>query len=154
MNKILAFIIGAVVLPFLVTGCRGVDGGERGFTPAAASEQIRLQHDTEKFGEGILTAFQHGDFPAFIKNTPGELAELVTEKDFRTSCRNFNEKYGKLQDFRFLTALDTPAFCNLIWVVTFVRAGTNGTEIRRQLLFRVVSMPDGDKTKVISYGFM
>ena len=137
-----------------LAGCRVVDSGERGFTPEAESAQMRLRQETEKLGDGILAAFQQGDFPALIKHTPGELAEQVTEKDFRTSCRNFEKKFGKLVEFRFLTALDTPAFCNLIWIATFVRPGTNGTEIRRQLLFRVVSMPDDGKPKVVSYGFM
>ena len=137
-----------------LAGCRVVDSGERGFTPATESAQMQLQRATEKLGEGILAAFQNDDFHALIKNTPGELEEQVTEKDFRTSCRNFKERFGKLAEFRFLTVLDTPAFCNLIWIATFVRSGTNGAEIRRQLMFRVVSMPDEGKPKVVSYGFM
>ena len=147
-------LIVSLAAAMALAGCRVVESGERGFSPVAESAQMRLQRDTEKLGEGILTAFQHEDFPALIKNTPGELAEQVTEKDFRASCRNFREKFGKLAEFRFLTALDTPAFCNLIWIATFIREGTNGAEIRRQLLFRVVSLPDEGSPKVVSYGFM
>ena len=78
----------------------------------------------------------------------------MSEKDFKTSCRNFEEKFGELADFQFLTALDTPGFDNLLWRVTFVRRDAEKRELRRQLLFRLVTMPVDGKLQVASYGFM
>lgn len=88
------------------------------------------------------------------KNTPGELSDTVTEKDFKTSCRKLEKRFGKINDFKFLTALDTPAFHNLIWVVSFHRKGSKNQDICQQLLFRLVTMPDDEKNIVVSYGFI
>ena len=85
---------------------------------------------------------------------PGEFGKEMTEKDFAASLRNFREKFGDIRDFKMLTALDTPAFGNQIWIVTFLRRGTNGAEIRRQLLFRLVTMEVDGKIEVASCGFL
>ena len=137
-----------------LTACRVMPQEGDGFRPPPEAETERLRIDSERLGAGILRAFQQADFAALRRNTPGELSERITESDFLTSCRNFGAKFGKLTEFRFLTALDTPAFCNLIWVATFVRKGKNGGDIRRQLLFRVVTMTVDDKIRVVSYGFL
>lgn len=135
-------------------GCRVIDSGKnKAVPPDPESAETRFEA-SRKLGEGILTAFRDRDFETLKKNTPGELSESVGEKDFATSCRNFQEKFGALRDFRFLTALETPAFDNLIWIATFVRSGTDSQEIRRQLLFRVVTMPVDGKPQVVSYGFI
>lgn len=152
--KAMTYLFAATLLAMALTSCRTVDGGERGFrdTPEAARE--RLLKDSERLGDGILKAFQEGDFAALLRNMPGELATQLTEKDFSASRRNCEEKFGALREFRLLTALDTPAFGNLIWVVTFARPGAKGAEIRRQLLFRLVTMPIDGKTQVVSCGFL
>lgn len=143
--------------PFLVlllAACRVIPRENDGFRPPQAAEAERLRLGSEQLGDGILRAFQQKNFAALCRNTPGELSGRVAKADFLTSCRNFEAKFGRLAEFRFLTALDTPAFCNLIWVATFVRKGKNGDDIRRQLLFRVVTMSVDDKIQVASYGFL
>ncbi|MBQ6353233.1 MAG: hypothetical protein IJJ28_08195 [Lentisphaeria bacterium] len=147
-----AFRFAPLVL--LLAACRTLPPEDSGFRPLPTSRQEQLQRDSERLGNGILQAFRQGDFAGLRRNTPGELAERVTERDFRTSLRNFESKFGKLTTFKLLTALDTPAFCNLIYVTTFVRPGTQGDEIRRQLLFRVVTFPADDRVEVASYGFL
>ena len=144
----------AAALLFTTASCRTVDKGERGFRDASSGERDLVMKDSEAFGNGILLAFREGDFPAFRRSSPGEFGKMMTEKDFDASCRNFREKFGEIRDFRTLTSLDTPAFGNLIWVVTFVRRGANGGEIRRQLLFRLVTMRVDGKTQVVSCGFI
>ena len=141
-------------LALLLAACRVMPRENEGFRPPPAAEAERLRLGSERLGDGILRAFQQADFAALRRNTPGELSERVTEADFLTSCRNFDAKFGKLAEFRFLTSLDTPAFCNLIWVATFIRKGKNGDDIRRQLLFRVVTMTVDGKIHVASYGFL
>ena len=152
--KAMTYLFVAVLLAMPLTSCRTVDSGERGFRNASEAARDRLLKESEQLGNGILKAFRTGDFAALRRNLPGELATQLTEKDFAASRRNFDEKFGELREFRLLTALDTPAFGNLIWVVTFVRSGTNGAEIRRQLLFRLVTMPVDGKTQVVSCGFL
>lgn len=143
----------AALLP-LLAACRMIDSGERGFSAIPDGEHSALLQESTRLGNGILKSFQDGDFVALRRNMPGELGEHMMEKDFSASCRNFREKFGEIRDFRLLTDLATPAFGNLIWVVTFVRAGTNGAEIRRQLLFRLVTIRVDGNTQVVSCGFL
>ena len=144
----------AAMLAAVSAACRMIDSGEKGFHDAPAAERAHMLKESERLGNGILKAFQEGDFAALRRCMPGELGRQMTEKDFAAASRNFREKFGDIRDFRILTALDTPAFGNLIWVVTFVRRGTNGAEIRRQLLFRLVTMEIDGKTEVASCGFL
>ena len=150
MNRYLWMLLAAT----LVAGCRVVDSGERGFHPPETESGEERFAESRKLGEGILTAFRTRDFKMLRENMPGGMGDQMSEKDFLTSCRNFNEKFGELKEFRFLTALDTPAFDNLIWIVTFVRRGSGNTELSRQLLFRLVTMPVDGKTQVASCGFL
>ena len=147
------YLCAAALIPLLAS-CRVVDSGERGFRDVPAEERGGTLKESELLGDGILNALRDGDFAAMRRNLPGEFGERMTEKDFSTTRRNFREKFGELRDFRLLTDLATPAFGNLIWVVTFVRSGTNGAEIRRQLLFRLVTMKVDGRTKVVSCGFL
>jgi len=143
----------AALVPLLAS-CRMVDSGERGFHDVTASERRDTLKASERLGDGILKAFREGDFTALRQNLPGELKDQMTEKDFSVSCRNYREKFGEIRDFRLLTDLATPAFCNLIWVVTFVKPGSNGADIRRQLLFRLVTIQVDGRTNVVSCGFL
>ena len=152
MKKLI--LLCAAVLTVTLTACRIVDGGERGFHDVPDGARRRMLQESARLGDGILTAFRKGDFGSLLRNVPGELGEQMTEKDFQTSCRNFREKFGELREFRLLTALETPAFGNLIWAVTFVKSGSGGAEIRRQLLFRLVTIEVDGKTQVVSFGFM
>ena len=144
----------ATALIPLLASCRVVDSGERGFHDVPAEERAATLKESELLGDGILSALRDGDFTAMRRNLPGEFGERMTEKDFSATRRNFREKFGEIRDFRLLTDLATPAFGNLIWVVTFVKLGTNGAEIRRQLLFRLVTMEVDGRTKVVSCGFL
>ena len=150
MRNIVCFLF----LPFLLllTACQITKS--EGFRPLPQPEATRWRAESERLGSGILKAFQQKDFAALQRNTPGELSTQTTAAAFQNSCRNFEAKFGKLTSFSFLTALDTPAFCNLIWVANFMRKGENGGEIRRQLLFRVVTLMVDDRVQVVSYGFM
>ena len=152
MKVILCFT--AAALAVLSVSCRTIDGGEKGFADAPAAERARMLKESESLGNGILKAFQEGDFAALQRCMPGKLGREMTEKDFAASRRNFREKFGDIRDFKMLTALDTPAFGNQIWIVTFLRHGTNGAEIRRQLLFRLVTMEVDGKIEVASCGFL
>ena len=146
--------VAAVMLVVISASCRVIDSGEKGFRDAPATERICMLNESERLGNGILKAFQKGDFAALQRNMPGEMGRQITEKDFASSRRKFREKFGDIRDFKMLTVLDTPAFGNLIWMVSFVRRGTNGAEIRRQLLFRLVTMEVDGKTEVASCGFL
>ena len=147
-------IAAAVLMVSAAFGCRVVNTGRRGFQAETEENGSERFAASMKLGDGILQAFRDRDFGALVRNTPGELATRVSEKDFNTSCRNFREKFGELEDFRFLTALDTPGFDNLLWRVTFVRRDSEKRELRRQLLVRLVTMPVDGKLQVASYGFM
>ena len=143
-------LLAAVLAAVLCAGCR-VTSGAGGYTPPAGDSDPAA---ARKFGDGILEALRERDYPKLVANIPGDLAEHVTEAGFLASCGKLENKFGKLQTARFLTSLETPAFENLIWVADFSKSGANGKPVRRQLLFRVVTMQTDGKTKVVSFGFI
>ena len=145
MQLFTAFLLTAVC-----AGCRITDGAG-GYTPPA---EVADRAATQKFGDGILDALREKNYRKLVDNLPGDLAEHMTEAGFLASCGKLDDKFGKLQSSRFLTALETPAFENLIWVADFSKTGANGKPVRRQLLFRVVTMRTDGKTQVVSFGFI
>ena len=144
--QLLALLLAAV----FGAGCR-VTSGAGGNTPPAGGSDLAA---AQKFGDEILEALRKRDYSKLVANIPGDLAEHVTEAGFLASCGKLEDKFGKVQDSRFLTSLETPAFDNLIWVADFSKPGANGKPVRRQLLFRVVTMRTDGKTKVVSFGFL
>ncbi len=145
MQLLTAFILAAVCV-----GCR-VTSGAGGYTPPA---KVADRAATQKYGDGILDALRDRNYRKLVGNIPGDLADNVSEPGFLASCDKIENQFGKLQNHRLLTALETPAFDNLIWVTDFSKTGANGKPIRRQLLFRVVTMQTDGKTKVVSFGFL
>ena len=143
-------IFAAVLAAVLGAGCR-VTSGAGGYTPPAGGSDLAA---ARKFGDGILEALRERDYPKLVANTPGDLADQMSEAGFLASCGKLEDKFGKLQNSRFLISLETPAFDNLIWVADFSKPGANGQPVRRQLLFRVVTMPTDGKPKVVSFGFI
>ena len=150
-KPVLRIALWSVVLAAaLCAGCR-VTSGAGGFTPPAGGSDRAA---ARKFGDGILAALRERDYPKLVENIPGDLADHVSEAGFLASCGKLEDKFGKLQNSRFLISLETPAFDNLIWVADFSKPGANGQPVRRQLLFRVVTMPTDGKPKVVSFGFI
>ena len=143
-------LVFPILLAGLLAGCTTVSTGERGFTPPPDSGQA----ETEKLGTGILAAFRDRDFAELVENLPANFAGNLKEKDFLSSLERLEKQYGKIGGAEYLTSLDTPAFCNLIWKVDFTARGTKGNEIRRQLLFRVVSIRHNDRSEIVSFGFL
>ena len=143
-------LLAVVLAAALCAGCR-VTSGAGGYTPPAGGSDLAA---ARKYGDGILAALRERNYRQLVENIPGDLAEHVTEAGFRASCEKLEDKFGKVQHSRFLTSLDTPAFENLIWVADFSKPGANGKPVRRQLLFRVVTMRMDGKTQVVSFGFI
>lgn len=144
----------AVILLLLLSSCRTIDAGGCGFNALPEDQRKKLLECSVVLGNDILAAFRDSDYPAFRKAMPAELAKDMTEKDFLDSIGKFRTRFGVLQDFRLLASLDTPAFVNLIWITTFMKKGANGADIRRQLLFRLLTMTINGRTQVVSFGFL
>ena len=143
-------LLTAFLIAAFCAGCR-ITSGAGGYTPPV---EVSDHAATKKFGDGILDAFRDRDYRKLVENIPGDLAGNMSEQDFIASCGKFENKFGTLRKYRLVTALETPAFDNLIWVADFSKNGANGKPIRRQLLFRVVSMQIDGKTEVVSFGFL
>ena len=143
-------LLAVFLVAAIYSGCRVADGAG-GYTPPAEAPDLAA---TRKFGDGILDALRARDYRKLVENIPGDLAGNVSEPGFLASCGRLEDKFGKLQDHRLLTSLETPAFDNLIWVADFSKTGANGKPVRRQLLFRVVTMRTDGETKVVSFGFL
>ena len=143
-------LLAAFLIAALCSGCR-VTHGVGGYDPPA---EVADAAATRRFGDGILDALREKNYRKLVDNLPGDLADNVSEPGFLASCGKLEDKFGKLQDHRLLTSLETPAFENMVWVADFSKTGANGKPVRRQLLFRVVTMRTDGKTRVVSVGFI
>ena len=95
---------------FLSVSCRVIP-------PDSPQEPKEHRNDSAAIalGNKLLTSIRENDFRMFsecLKNGP---ASQMTLQDFKTSGKNMNEMFGKLQSFEFLSSLKTPAVKNLIW---------------------------------------
>ena len=107
-----------------------------------------------ELGNNILAAFRDEDYAHQRQNIPGPLQTKMTEKDFKTSCKNWRDTLGKIRDFDYVLELETPAVRNLIWRVGFERNDTDGNEVEQDMLFRLVTGKVDDETCVLSCGFL
>ena len=117
------------------------------------ADEVDLARSVE-LGNNILESFRDEDFVKLKKNIPGPLQTKMTEKDFKTSCANWRDTLGKIKDFDYGLALDTPAVRNLIWRVEFERDAADGDEVEQDMLFRLVTGKVDDETCVLSCGFL
>ena len=120
---------------------------------AVHADEASLERSVE-LGNNILAAFRDEDFAHLQKNIPGPLQTKMTEKDFRTSCKNWRDTLGTIKDYDYVLELDTPAVRNLIWKVGFERNDTDGKEVEQDMLFRLVTGNVDDETCVLSCGFL
>ena len=107
-----------------------------------------------ELGNNILASFRDEDFAHLKQNIPGPLQTKMTEKDFKTSCRNWRDTLGKIKDYDYVLELETPAVRNLIWRVGFERDDSDGNEVEQDMLFRLVTGNVDDETCVLSCGFL
>ena len=117
------------------------------------ADEVDLARSVE-LGNNILAAFRDEDFAHLKENLPGPLQSKMTEKDFRTSCKNWRDTLGKIKDYDYVLELETPAVRNLIWKVEFERDTTDGDEVEQDMLFRLVTGNVDDETCVLSCGFL
>lgn len=117
------------------------------------ADEADLERSIE-LGNNILAAFRDEDFAHLQKNIPGPLQTKMTEKDFKTSCKNWRDTLGKIRDFDYVLELETPAVRNLIWKVEFERDDTGGDEVEQDMLFRLVTGNVDGETCVLSCGFL
>ena len=107
-----------------------------------------------ELGNNILAAFRDENFAHLKENIPGPLQSKMTEKDFKTSCKNWRDTLGRIKDFDYVLELETPAVRNLIWKVGFERDDSDGNEVEQDMLFRLVTGNVDDETCVLSCGFL
>jgi hypothetical protein len=117
------------------------------------ADEVDLARSVE-LGNNILAAFRDEDFAHLQKNIPGPLQTKMTEKDFRTSCKNWHDTLGRIRDYDYVLELETPAVRNLIWKVGFERDDTGGNEVEQDMLFRLVTGNVDDEICVLSCGFL
>ena len=149
MKQIVYVILGLVCWSFLAA-CVVVEKDEFN---AVDPDDAELARSVE-LGNNILAAFRDEDFAHLQKNIPGPLQTKMTEKDFRTSCKNWRDTLGKIKDYDYVLELETPAVRNLIWKVGFERDDTKGNEVEQDMLFRLVTGNVDGETCVLSCGFL
>ena len=149
MKQIVCAVLGVFCLLSLAA-CVVVEKDEFN---AVDPDDTELARSVE-LGNNILASFRDEDFAKLKKNIPGPLQTKMTEKDFRTSCRNWRDTLGKIRDFDYVLELETPAVRNLIWKVGFERDDSDGNEVEQDMLFRLVTGNVDDETCVLSCGFL
>jgi hypothetical protein len=104
-------------------------------------------------GHGIVLAITMGNYPQFAQLV-GEPEIARDAESFARSCEAMRKKYGKPIMFRFLTFLHTPMLVNQIWVIDFVRNGSDGKMIRQQQMFQLLFRDDNGKAKLVGMRFI
>ena len=148
--KQIVYVILGLVCSLSLAACVVVEKDEFN---AVDPDDTELARSVE-LGNNILASFRDEDFAKLRKNIPGPLQTKMTEKDFRTSCGNWRDTLGTIQDFDYVLELDTPAVRNLIWRVEFERDTTDGDEVEQDMLFRLVTGNVDGETEVLSCGFL
>ena len=120
---------------------------------AVHADEASLERSVE-LGNNILAAFRDEDFAHLRENIPGPLQSKMTEKDFRTSCKNWRDSLGRIRDCEYKFELETPAVRNLVWKVGFERDGSDGDPVEQDMLFRLVTGNVDGETEVLSCGFL
>jgi len=149
MKRILCAVLGIFCGLFLAACVVVVDDDHDLSEP----DEVDLARSIE-LGNNILAAFRDEDYACLKRNVPGPLQTKMTEKDFKTSCRNWRGTLGKIRDYEYVLELDTPAVRNLIWKVGFERDAADGDEVEQDMLFRLVTGEVDDETCVLSCGFL
>ncbi len=114
--------------------------------PDAGSSEIRL-------GEALLQSIQAEDYARFSRTLAGKTDFDISRKDFDSSCGGVGEKYGKLKTWTHLTTLDDPIAGQNVWKVRFIKEGSEGKPVERDMLFRLACATIGEKTSVLAFGF-
>ena len=149
MRQIISAVI-AVLCCFVLAACVAVEEDEFDVSDPDEADLAR----SVELGNNILTAFRDEDYASLKRNIPGPLRSKMTEKDFKTSCRNWRDTLGRIKDYDYVLELETPAVRNLIWKVGFKRGDSDGKEVEQDMLFRLVTGNVDDETCVLSCGFL
>lgn len=130
-----------------------------GCSTIKSSEQVKSVKSEQQLSEAVLkgsqllATLQDKDYEAFCKLSSPAMKQEVTESLFNLAHQEMLEEFGEIKDFAFLTNLITPEVDNMVWVVTFTSTGSEGQEITKQLLFRVVAAELDGKCEIFSFGF-
>ena len=118
-------------------------------------EEVRKSDKKEiALGNKLMKSILADNYKLFAECVKDGPAAQITEKDFKTSRSNMLGQFGTMKSYHFLTALETPAVKNLIWKITFERKGKDGKQITQQVLFRLVTGFDENKSVILSFGFL
>ncbi len=143
-------IVPAAAFCLFASGCAGISGGE-----GRANSVSSASPDAAEIaaGDNLLQGIKCSDYKLFLRNAPEGTVHLMDEKKFKDACGSLAGQFGKMEEYSFLTSLETPLVKNLLWKVTFVRKTPDKGVIRQQILFRLITGTLDGRTEVISFGF-
>lgn len=149
-------LILPAVLPtilFLLASCAAQEAGKNDgaaarqeASPDPASPEVRL-------GGDLLRSIRDGDYGNFSRTLAGKTGFDVSREDFESSCAGVAEKYGSPVSWSHLTELEDPVAGQHVWKVHFVKKGSEGKSVERDMLFRLACAKIGGKTSVLAFGF-
>ena len=114
--------------------------------PDPASPEIRL-------GTDLLRSIRDGDYGSFSRTLAGKTGFDIGREDFESSCAGVAEKYGRPVSWSHLAELEDPVAGQHVWKVHFVKNGSEGKPVERDMLFRLACARIGEKTSVLAFGF-
>ena len=136
------------------TGCSSLMISSHDLEQSSKSPQVKVG-SAISIGNLILEAIKYKDY-SLLKGIcfSTSIAKELTEEKFVSSCNLLEQKLGEIKSFTYVTQLETPEVENHIWQVSFVQYKLNGTEVARDMLFRLITGKINNVRMVLSYGFL
>lgn len=136
------------------SGCTGLVCPSNSLVPSSKLPNVRSSCAI-KLGNLLLEAIKFKNY-SLIEDIPFSvgISSKLNNDNFIDSCNMLEQKLGQLNSFTYVTQLATPEVENHIWQVSFVEDKNNGSTIKRDLLFRLITGKINNKTTILSYGFL
>ncbi|MBR7104621.1 MAG: hypothetical protein IKC65_06740 [Lentisphaeria bacterium] len=140
MNKSLWLVWGVVLLFFC--GCH-------------VCEEARVGPVEERCSGELSAGFCSNDASKFINCLTAETRKQFGPEEFKASREQICRRMGEPVKKKYVGKLRHPFLDIDLWQITFERQGKGeNKKIYQDALFQVVSLREGDKERVISFGFL
>lgn len=143
------------LLCFLLSALTLFSGGCAHSLPEDPPSEKRTVPEQEltALGGSLLYAIQHGQYKKLALLLKKHHGPEIDHQQFISTRKAFIHQFGQIRSYRYLTELKTPLVKNLLWVVVCKREDENTEQQCRELLFRLVTVQDGRKIRIIGMGF-
>ena len=148
MKKLLITAFMSLLTLLAAVSCKSVNSEQQ-----ISVNQSNFDEKTISCGNAMLKAFENDDYTLFSSNLSEGLKQDFTSENFKSGRKQVMDSAGNICGVRYLGKLSGPVFSNFLWAVKFSGVKDKKTS-EQELLFKITSAKDNDKTQIISFGFM